>query len=387
MSYFSETLQSVLSTVEAGYFVAKMPFTWKLFSQTFLCSTLLGYDNKVAGVLMNSKGMCFGLSTFYALHDEETDFVDDLKAKTNDGQDTEYFKDLLFTQLSNNIKNYVKNSIDLHELTDSDVLIQSLLKDRKLDKLPAIGFLMYNEESGHAIAFKQYANEDGTAKYDLFDPNFGEIKGLTDDLLKYNLASLINFYGYKEFFFEDIVSDYKQRDAVHYYKAFNIDDVNMLKYLIEQGQIDKIVDKNDDDMLHRAINKNNKEIVKLLIENGADIEALNKEGATPLVHAIQNDKTSIALLLIKEGADINKKIDKFGLTAAEIFEKDFQSTLDSFIEESNNDESIYNSFLSFVENNISPDLEASIEDFVFSYCNFCEHNRSMLSDTIDIVFY
>jgi len=98
-------------------------------------------------------------------------------------------------------------------------------------------------------------------------------------------------------------------------RAIYNNDLKNIKYLVEKG-----VSLTDDDLrnsdptfqlLHSAIDKKNIDvnIIKYLIENGSDINAKNWKGETPLILSAKHLHLEIIRYLIENGADINAKDD------------------------------------------------------------------------------
>ena len=84
-----------------------------------------------------------------------------------------------------------------------------------------------------------------------------------------------------------------------------INDIEMVKILIEKVVDINVTNINGSTALHLAIN--NIETMQFLIEKGIDINAKNKYGNTVLHVAVWNNYYDIVQFLIEKGADINEK--------------------------------------------------------------------------------
>ncbi|HNI25503.1 MAG TPA: ankyrin repeat domain-containing protein, partial [Leptospiraceae bacterium] len=72
-------------------------------------------------------------------------------------------------------------------------------------------------------------------------------------------------------------------------------------------------DRNGLTLLHKASTSDNLERIKYLVENGADVNAKDEAGRTPLHISADFDKIDTVKYLIEKGADIHRK-DKNGRT-------------------------------------------------------------------------
>ena len=85
------------------------------------------------------------------------------------------------------------------------------------------------------------------------------------------------------------------------------EDIEIAKFLLENGAVLEATNTNEDTPLHLATMSNNFGIVRLLIENGGDVEATNKGGKTPLTLAIEMNYFEIFDLLVANKANIMSK--------------------------------------------------------------------------------
>ena len=96
-------------------------------------------------------------------------------------------------------------------------------------------------------------------------------------------------------------------------------DTKVVTFLIEQGAMVNLQDKDGNAAVHYAIQENSgshesNEVLDYLIQNGADVNAQSNEGRTPLMKAIELAEVTKATFLIEQGANMNLQ-DKSGDTA------------------------------------------------------------------------
>lgn len=91
--------------------------------------------------------------------------------------------------------------------------------------------------------------------------------------------------------------------------AVRTDNITKLKNLIEQGADINFHDSRMEDVtaLHEASRKGNVEILRYLLQNGADIHSKNNNGFTPLHVAAFCGENMTINALIENGADVNMK--------------------------------------------------------------------------------
>lgn len=88
--------------------------------------------------------------------------------------------------------------------------------------------------------------------------------------------------------------------------AIEVEDIDLVQGLIEQGADVVSKGKYSLSVLHVAVNTGNPDLVELLLICGADINAVYREDdmvLTPLAFAVQNGDIAMVQLLIKHGAD------------------------------------------------------------------------------------
>jgi len=91
-------------------------------------------------------------------------------------------------------------------------------------------------------------------------------------------------------------------------RAICNDNIEAVKWLLDNGVSPNAQDKNGGTMLEFAISDDNSdEIAKLLIDRGADVNAQNKYGCTALHIAVLEHNIPIMKLLLEKGADVNIK--------------------------------------------------------------------------------
>lgn len=112
-----------------------------------------------------------------------------------------------------------------------------------------------------------------------------------------NIANVFfNKYGYNAFKHSKVLE--------------NIDDLNMIKILIEKG-VDIHVD--NDVALRYSVDKNYLNVVKYLVENGANIHANDNEA---LIHSAENGNLDMVNYLVENGANIHAQDDAAMVKAA-----------------------------------------------------------------------
>ena len=91
--------------------------------------------------------------------------------------------------------------------------------------------------------------------------------------------------------------------AIHY--ACNIDSVDIVRYLVENGANINVQDVDGDIPISWALARGHKDIAKLLIEKGADLNISNNNGYTLLHWAAFSSDGEIAQLFIDKGVNLN----------------------------------------------------------------------------------
>ncbi|MDX1924039.1 MAG: ankyrin repeat domain-containing protein, partial [Rickettsiaceae bacterium] len=87
--------------------------------------------------------------------------------------------------------------------------------------------------------------------------------------------------------------------------------IDVAKFLIENGADIKEIDRYGNSLLHNACNKRNIDVAKFLIENGADIKEIDRYGNSLLYNACNKRNIDVAKFLIENGADVNER-DQYG---------------------------------------------------------------------------
>ena len=89
--------------------------------------------------------------------------------------------------------------------------------------------------------------------------------------------------------------------------------IEILKYLVEQGaDTEETWDRNET-LLHAASSVGTVEILEYLVSRGADVNAKDDDGKTPLHTAAKNKNMENWKYLVSQGADVNAK-DNIGMT-------------------------------------------------------------------------
>lgn len=84
----------------------------------------------------------------------------------------------------------------------------------------------------------------------------------------------------------------------------------LVKSLVEAGADTNLVsDVDDQPPLTLAIRLDDLEILKLLIDNGADVNGMDGQGRTPLFKTLKPDRPAARQFLIDNGADVNKSLN------------------------------------------------------------------------------
>ncbi|MDX2359785.1 MAG: ankyrin repeat domain-containing protein [Crocinitomicaceae bacterium] len=84
-----------------------------------------------------------------------------------------------------------------------------------------------------------------------------------------------------------------------------LNDVQLLKFLINNGGNINAVDRRNDSYLCMAIYENNLELIQFLIEKGIDVNQNCYFEEPPLVKAIEDDNIEYIKYLVEHGADVN----------------------------------------------------------------------------------
>jgi len=105
-----------------------------------------------------------------------------------------------------------------------------------------------------------------------------------------------------------------QRGVTSLHSAASNSDVEVLKYLVSQGDEVNAKDYVGDTPLHRAAAGNTQvEVFQYLVSQGADVNAKDNTGWTPLHYAATNSNVEVLKYLVSQGADVNAKANE-GLT-------------------------------------------------------------------------
>ncbi|MCP4624633.1 MAG: hypothetical protein GY850_14050 [bacterium] len=96
-------------------------------------------------------------------------------------------------------------------------------------------------------------------------------------------------------------------------EAVRLNDIVLIKSLVDDGADVNERDKLGETPLHVAAMSGYREIASLLLENGADLNAGDVRGLTPVHMAAWRGNRDMVDLLLNHGADINAR-DKDGLT-------------------------------------------------------------------------
>ena len=96
-------------------------------------------------------------------------------------------------------------------------------------------------------------------------------------------------------------------------EAVRLNDIVLIKVLIDSGTDVNAGDKLGETPLHDAVVRGYRDIAVLLIEKGADVNARDVRGLTPVHAAAWRGYQDIVALLITKGADINAR-DQDGVT-------------------------------------------------------------------------
>jgi ankyrin repeat protein len=105
------------------------------------------------------------------------------------------------------------------------------------------------------------------------------------------------------------LSQYEKSQKLLKLNLQKLDDLDMIKYLIEAGASVNYKDRNGITVLDMACAHGNVELVKHLIVKGADVNSLDHEDRTALMAAACNGFPEIIDILIQNGADINTQND------------------------------------------------------------------------------
>ena len=96
--------------------------------------------------------------------------------------------------------------------------------------------------------------------------------------------------------------------------AIKNSNIDIVKYLLDYGANINFINKNGETPLHFACRENNLDIVSLLIKYGANINFKSNNNTTPLLLAVHNKKNEIIKFLLEVGANIHDA-DKKGWTS------------------------------------------------------------------------
>ena len=88
--------------------------------------------------------------------------------------------------------------------------------------------------------------------------------------------------------------------------------LEMTKFLIENGAVVNIGDSNCRAPIHAAAQSGNRDLVQLLLDNGAVIDTRAIGAATPLIHTSLFNMVDMAKFLLENGADINIQCNCLG---------------------------------------------------------------------------
>ncbi|MCK4441064.1 MAG: ankyrin repeat domain-containing protein [Sulfurovaceae bacterium] len=90
----------------------------------------------------------------------------------------------------------------------------------------------------------------------------------------------------------------------------NIEDIELVKILLNQKENINQVDENLNNLLMLSIKKSYIELSKLLLENGIDINHQNKDGDNALMIALKEGEVESINLLIKYNINLNHQDNK-----------------------------------------------------------------------------
>ena len=112
-----------------------------------------------------------------------------------------------------------------------------------------------------------------------------------------------------------IYTSYYNIDTYKNNIRYNLDDINLIKYLLYHGADVNLKDKNEKTVLMRSIlhRKHYIDYVKILVENGADLNSQDKNGRTVLMDTVSSEKFTIMTYLLENNVDINLR-DNYGET-------------------------------------------------------------------------
>ncbi|KAG4095691.1 ankyrin repeat-containing domain protein [Neocallimastix lanati (nom. inval.)] len=129
-----------------------------------------------------------------------------------------------------------------------------------------------------------------------------------------NMAIKLNHFSIVQYMMENMEFQSKMdiniKDSKGEYpllKAFNSQNMEIFKYLLEHGANSNIKNKNGVSLLMLAIHKNNVEVIKLLLKYNVNIIEKDSNGLSPLEKAVNQNNTDIVRLFIKY-CNINKII-------------------------------------------------------------------------------
>ena len=114
-------------------------------------------------------------------------------------------------------------------------------------------------------------------------------------------------------------------------------DLNLIKYLIENGANINIANKIGQTPLMIAISANNIMLSKYLLDRGADINIKNKYGQTPLMLAVESNNPSTVKWLIEKGADVIEKDTQGKSAISYIVSSNYEPSIIDMLLEKNSD--------------------------------------------------
>ena len=269
-------------------------------------------DKYIAGVLMNRSGMCYGLSTFYALYARgdlegvlpDESFIDYLsRMLQNPEPNKEFFEDLLYTQLRGSGRD---EKISHKKLFDDITSFESLISKAGFDNdIKIIGIAMQSKDRpvGHELAVR-IETKDGKKSYDLFDSDKGEYKNLSDSKLKNKMRTLYQ-NDYDIFKLNDLLAIYDERKDKPF--SFTEASLKMLKFL--KGNINNLDFNQQSEKgltyINKAIFHDDQEELQYLLENGADPNIKNIFNRSSLDSAVKRGRENMIELLLKHGAELS----------------------------------------------------------------------------------
>lgn len=306
-----------------------------------------GETNYIGGVLMERRGMCHGLSVYYALHHRgdlkgtlpNESFIDYFKrlcekANTNEqSEETEsksFFEGLLYAQLRNFSGG---EKIRYEELINLNHSFGELINEKLNRDVRVVGISLNkgNSENLHIIAVK--IKIQNGIKYDLFDGYKGEYRDLNDTELREKIKVLYQHKNYKNFRLIDLLALHdKQRDNP---VGFVARDIKMLKFLKKniKGLDFNQLNVSGATYVNLAIRDNDKERLEYLFENGAEPNLRSNTGNSSLDTAIFYGNENMIKLLLAYGAiptftNLFDACEKFSLKTYNLLLKHFLKVTD-----------------------------------------------------------